>query len=41
MSAEQIKEQVKETIEERVYIGNVDYSANEEELKQFFEGFNM
>lgn len=31
----------KPVIEERVYIGNVDYSTTEEELKEFFEGLTI
>lgn len=36
MSAE-----AKPVIEERIYIGNVDYKANEDELKALFEGLKV
>lgn len=31
----------KEIIEQRIFIGNVDYRATEDELKDFFEGYNV
>lgn len=31
----------KAAIEDRIYIGNVDFKANEEDLKQFFEGLEI
>lgn len=34
-------EETKQPIEERIYIGNVDYKADEEELKQFFDGLKV
>lgn len=31
----------KAVIEDRIYVGNVDFKASEEELKLFFEGLNV
>lgn len=38
MSAEQSG---KENVEERIYIGNVDYNATDDDLKQFFDGMKV
>jgi len=32
---------VKPVIEDRVYIGNVDYKATEDELKELFKDLNV
>lgn len=31
----------KQVIEERIYLGNVDYKATEDDLKEFFNDFKM
>lgn len=41
MSTTTTTEQRKPVIETRIYIGNVDYKANEDDLKELFTGLNV